>query len=141
MKAQRLAVQMGPEPLPAVDGYANQLERAVSNLIDNAIKYSPRGGQIEVSAKRSAGYIQIEIADNGIGIPAQDLPRIFERFYRVDRSRSREMGGTGLGLSIVKHVAQAHRGMIEVSSTLGQGSTFRMRIPILHSSSTRPINT
>lgn len=72
----------------------------------------------------------IEVADNGLGIPAQDLARVFERFYRVDRSRSRDMGGTGLGLSIVKHVAQAHGGSIDVSSTPGVGSKFRLKLPV-----------
>jgi signal transduction histidine kinase len=72
----------------------------------------------------------VEVKDNGVGIPARDLPRVFERFYRVDRSRSREMGGTGLGLSIVKHIAQEHRGSVEVVSKPGQGSSFKLRLPL-----------
>jgi two-component system phosphate regulon sensor histidine kinase PhoR len=113
-----------------VMGNSEYLERAVSNLIENAIKYTPNGGKISITARARDSQAIIEVADNGIGIAAEDLHRIFERFYRVDRSRSREMGGTGLGLSIVKHVAQAHHGSVEVESTPGQGSTFRIKLPI-----------
>ncbi len=127
-KGQELIVTL-PSALPEVVGNPDYLERAVSNLIDNAIKYTREQGRINVSATEVDGQLVIEVADNGIGIPPQDLARIFERFYRVDRSRSREMGGTGLGLSIVKHVAQVHGGSIEVSSTPGTGSSFRLRIP------------
>jgi two-component system phosphate regulon sensor histidine kinase PhoR len=108
----------------------SHIERAISNLIDNAIKYTPEQGIIRVSAKIDEKYMIVEVSDNGIGISGNDLPRIFERFYRVDKSRSREAGGTGLGLSIVKHVAQVHGGAVEVSSVSGQGSTFRFKIPL-----------
>jgi two-component system phosphate regulon sensor histidine kinase PhoR len=94
------------------------------------VKYTREGGEISLATAMSDGMVTIEIADNGIGIPQEDQPRIFERFYRVDRSRSREMGGTGLGLSIVKHVVQSHGGTIEVDSTLGEGSRFVMRLPV-----------
>jgi two-component system, OmpR family, phosphate regulon sensor histidine kinase PhoR len=117
-------------PVPAIVGNPDYLERATANLIDNALKYTPEGGRIAVAAAASGTHVVIEVADNGIGIPADDLPRIFERFYRVDRSRSREMGGTGLGLSIVKHIAQIHGGSVEVSSTVGQGSVFRLKLPL-----------
>jgi two-component system, OmpR family, phosphate regulon sensor histidine kinase PhoR len=127
-KNQQLTVAV-PPALPAVLGNADYLERAVSNLIDNAIKYTRDAGRIRVVAAAENGEVVVEVADNGIGIPAEDLVRVFERFYRVDRSRSREMGGTGLGLSIVKHVAQVHGGTIEVASTPGTGSTFRLKIP------------
>jgi two-component system phosphate regulon sensor histidine kinase PhoR len=127
-KNQELVVS-APAGLPEILGNSDYLERAVSNLIDNAIKYSRERGRISVSAVAEDGEVVIEVTDDGIGIPPQDLARIFERFYRVDRSRSREMGGTGLGLSIVKHVAQVHGGSIEVSSTPGTGSSFRLRIP------------
>jgi len=146
-KRQTLSVDIDPD-LPEIKGNADYVERAVANLIDNASKYTQEGGRIRVAvhgnngthstaladpAERgiSAHHVIIEVADNGIGIPREDIPRIFERFYRVDRSRSREMGGTGLGLSIVKHVAQVHGGQIEVESTPGQGSTFRLKLPAL----------
>jgi two-component system phosphate regulon sensor histidine kinase PhoR len=128
-KGHDLRVQIDPA-VPPVPGNADYLERAVTNLLDNAIKYTPPGGRITITAGRDGDCVLIEVTDNGIGIPAEDQPRIFERFYRVDRSRSREMGGTGLGLSIVKHVAQVHRGNVEVSSSPGQGSTFRLRFPM-----------
>jgi two-component system phosphate regulon sensor histidine kinase PhoR len=117
--------------LPGVAGDPDYLERAVSNLVDNAIKYSPEGGRIRLSAKSDDAHVVIEVADSGIGIPAEDVPRIFERFYRVDKSRSREMGGTGLGLSIVKHVVQVHGGAVDVESVVGKGSTFRVRLPAI----------
>jgi two-component system, OmpR family, phosphate regulon sensor histidine kinase PhoR len=117
--------------LPGVAGDPDYLERAVSNLVDNAIKYSPEGGRIRLSAKSDDAHVLIEVADSGIGIPAEDVPRIFERFYRVDKSRSREMGGTGLGLSIVKHVVQVHGGAVDVESAVGKGSTFRVRLPAI----------
>jgi len=116
--------------VPRLRGNPDYVERAVSNLVDNAIKYTPEGGEIRVTVIRDAESVVIEVADNGLGIPPQDLARVFERFYRVDRSRSREMGGTGLGLSIVKHVAQAHGGSIDVNSTPGVGSKFRLKLPV-----------
>jgi len=128
-KAQTLLVDV-PNDLPTLKGNADYLERAVANLIDNASKYTPDGGQIRVRANANGQSVTVEVSDNGIGIPKDDIPRIFERFYRVDRSRSREMGGTGLGLSIVKHVAQVHGGQIDVESTPGKGSTFRLRLPV-----------
>lgn len=127
-KNQTLAVEAVANLSP-VAGDPDCLERAVTNLVENAIKYTPQGGKIEVSLKTDANHVMVEVRDNGIGIPQEDLPRIFERFYRVDRSRSREMGGTGLGLSIVKHIAQTHRGSVEVASTPGKGSCFRLKLP------------
>jgi two-component system phosphate regulon sensor histidine kinase PhoR len=127
-KSQTLTVDATTTPL--VLGNADYLERAVTNLIDNAIKYTPEGGRIAAGVRLVDSNVVIEVTDNGIGIPEPDLPRIFERFYRVDRSRSREMGGTGLGLSIVKHVAQVHGGTVEVSSAVGKGSTFKLKIPV-----------
>ncbi len=118
------------EHLPKIMAIPDYLGRAISNLIENAIKYTPDNGSITVNVARNGEWVLIKVIDTGIGIPADDLRRVFERFYRVDRSRSREMGGTGLGLSIVKHVAQAHRGSVEASSTPGKGSTFTFRIPL-----------
>ena len=109
---------------------AGLLEQAVVNLIDNAVKYSPQDTSVRVSAWAEQGFLFIEVRDQGIGIPASDLGRIFERFYRVDKARSRELGGTGLGLAIVKHIAMAHGGDVSVESWEGEGSTFRIRIPL-----------
>ena len=105
------------------------LEQAVVNLIDNAIRYSDEGKKIFIFVKLVNGEILINVKDQGPGIPEKQIPRIFERFYRVDKARSRELGGTGLGLSIVKHISLAHRGRVEVRSELGQGSTFTIHLP------------
>lgn len=105
------------------------LEQAVINLVDNSIKYSDEDSEVRLSAFVEGSEIVIEISDNGRGIPEEDLPRIFERFYRVDKARSRKMGGTGLGLAIVKHVAMAHKGRVTVESKPGEGSTFRIYLP------------
>jgi two-component system sensor histidine kinase SenX3 len=117
-----------------VTGDRSQLVSAVTNLLDNAIKYSEPGEPVEVDAVTVDGFVCISVSDHGVGIPARDLERIFERFYRVDRARSRATGGTGLGLSIVRHVAQAHGGDVTVESTEGEGSTFRLRVPLPASS-------
>ncbi|MBN1870951.1 MAG: HAMP domain-containing protein [Candidatus Omnitrophica bacterium] len=116
--------------LPKVLGDEKRLSQVLLNLLDNAVKYTSDGGSVTVSADRKEKFVQVDITDTGIGISEKDLPRIFERFYRVDKARSRELGGTGLGLSIVKHIIQAHNGQIWVQSTLGQGSTFSFTIPI-----------
>ena len=99
------------------------------NLIDNAVKYGPEGATVRVGAEERADEAVISVADEGPGIPREHLPRLFERFYRVDKARSRDMGGTGLGLSIVKHIAQVHGGRVTVESTVGGGSTFRIHLP------------
>src|ERR1051326_5227020 len=119
-KSQTLSAQAHDNLI--VLGNAEYLSRAIANLVDNAIKYTRDGGRILVRASPDNGQVNIEVEDNGIGIAQDDLARVFERFYRADRSRSREMGGTGLGLSIVKHVVQAHGGTIEVTSRPGEGS-------------------
>jgi len=105
------------------------LEQAVVNLIDNAIKYSSDGGRVEISARAENHEIVIAVRDHGVGIEAEHLPRLFERFYRVDKGRSRELGGTGLGLAIVKHILQTHGGRTAVESVPGQGSTFSLYLP------------
>jgi two-component system phosphate regulon sensor histidine kinase PhoR len=112
-------------------GNADLLQRAVANLVDNAIKYTPDEGTITIRIAADANDVLLSVSDSGIGIEPEHLPRIFERFYRVDKSRSREMGGTGLGLSIVKHVVQSHEASIDVTSEPGQGSTFEIRLPLL----------
>src|SRR5205085_7517844 len=105
------------------------VSQIIENLVDNAVKYTPEGGRIWVRWGAEDGQVRLEVEDTGIGIPEQDLPRIFERFYRVDKARSRELGGTGLGLSIVKHLVQALGGSIQASSQPNQGTTFTVRLP------------
>jgi two-component system phosphate regulon sensor histidine kinase PhoR len=105
------------------------LEQAVVNLLENAITYSNPGGSVWVSARQHDNMLVIDVRDQGVGIPHDHLDRIFERFYRVDKARSRERGGTGLGLAIVKHIAQVHGGQVSVMSTMGQGSTFTLHLP------------
>ena len=114
----------------AVIGEARELQSALSNLVSNAVRYTPAGGDVHVVAEQGVdGCLLIEVRDSGPGIAAEHLPRLTERFYRVDRSRSRESGGTGLGLAIVKHVMQRHGGSLHISSELGQGSCFKLVFP------------
>ncbi|HQM86068.1 MAG TPA: ATP-binding protein, partial [bacterium] len=108
---------------------ARLLEQAVINLIDNAVKYSEPGSTVEVSAYQEGGKVTIKVQDHGCGIEKEHLDRLFERFYRVDKARSRKLGGTGLGLAIVKHIAQSHNGFVNVESTPGKGSTFYITVP------------
>ncbi|MFA5039588.1 MAG: ATP-binding protein [Candidatus Omnitrophota bacterium] len=119
-----------PSDLPRIMADETRLSQVVLNLLDNAIKYSGEGARIEIAAFPSGNFIQVDVKDTGIGIPEEDRARIFERFYRVDKARSREMGGTGLGLSIVKHIVQAHGGKVWVSSEQGKGSIFSFTIPV-----------
>jgi two-component system phosphate regulon sensor histidine kinase PhoR len=113
-----------------VEADRNYLEQVLVNLLDNAIKYGREGGEIEIStAEKDQKEIEISVRDNGMGIPREDLPRVFERFYRVDKGRSQALGGTGLGLSIVKHIVQAHAGRVWAESQLGEGSTFYFTLP------------
>ncbi|MFM8304404.1 MAG: sensor histidine kinase [Actinomycetota bacterium] len=106
----------------------SQIVGALTNLLENAVKYSDAGQAVEVTAEARDGRVVIVVRDHGIGIPSRELERIFERFYRVDKARSRETGGTGLGLAIARHVAQAHGGEIGVESIEGEGSTFRLTL-------------
>ncbi len=110
-------------------GDRRQLVSAIFNLLDNAIKYSSPGSSVTISASTDGEHVQLKVADRGVGIPRRDLERIFERFYRVDRARSRETGGTGLGLAIVRHVAANHGGEVSVDSREGEGTTFTLTIP------------
>ena len=113
-----------------VTGHAIRLEQALVNLLDNAVKFNKPGGEVRIDAVHGKdGRAVISVSDTGTGIPSSDVPRIFERFYRVDKARSREVGGTGLGLSIVKHVVERMNGVIAVESRLGQGSTFTISFP------------
>jgi len=118
-----------PSNLPQIKIDIDSITQVMLNLINNGIKYNRKGGSVTVSVKDSPLNVQIEISDTGIGIPEEDLPRIFERFYRVDKARSRELGGTGLGLSIVRHIVQAHNGDVTVESQINQGTTFRVKLP------------
>ncbi len=113
-----------------VEADRKDLEQILINLLDNAIKYNREGGRVLISvARKGTQEVEVSIQDNGIGIPKEDLPRLFERFYRVDKGRSKELGGTGLGLSIVKHLVHAHGGRVWVESRLGEGSTFYFTLP------------
>ena len=114
-----------------VQGDRRQLASAVGNLLENAVKYSDPGDVVQVRVRHEAEMVEIAVTDEGVGIPRHDLDRVFERFYRVDRARSRTTGGTGLGLSIVRHVASNHGGEISVDSIEGEGSTFLLRLPLL----------
>ena len=129
-KNLRLELQV-PDGFPTLHADERRLEEVVHNLLDNAVKYSPQNGRILIHASAPDQEIVLSVCDEGVGIAAGDLPRIFERFYRADRARSRELGGTGLGLSIVKHIAQLHGGRVEAESTLGQGTTIRVILPNL----------
>src|SRR3954447_26044031 len=129
-REKRVEIELQEEEVPAVQGDAGNLERLLLNLLDNAIKYNRPDGKITVRVGRFGTDALLEVSDTGIGIPAESIPRIFERFYRVDKGRAREEGGTGLGLAIVKHIAQAHGGQVDVESRMGRGSTFRVRLPL-----------
>ncbi|MGI9119063.1 MAG: sensor histidine kinase [Acidimicrobiales bacterium] len=131
--AQARGIVVETEELPrwhTVQGDQRQLVSAVANLLDNACKYSDEGSTVELRSWADGNEVELEVRDHGIGIPGRDLERVFERFYRVDRARSRETGGTGLGLAIVRHVATNHRGQVRVVSREGEGSVFTLRLPV-----------
>ena len=119
---------------PRILADGDRLRQVLINLVDNAIKYTPRGGQVVLRVRSEVvshpGMVEIGVSDTGVGIPTQDLPRLTERFFRVDKARSRELGGTGLGLAIVKHIVQAHGGALEITSALGQGTTVSAYFPV-----------
>ena len=121
-----------------IKGNNEALDTMLSNLIENAIRYTPAGGQIELFCDCDHDSIEIHVADNGPGIPTEHLDRIFERFYRVDHARSRELGGTGLGLAIVKHLAAVLMGSVTCTSREGQGTTFTIRLPLYSDAASRP---
>jgi two-component system phosphate regulon sensor histidine kinase PhoR len=132
LNKKKISVSVGElPPTLLVYGDRQYLEQVLINILDNAIKYGHEGGRMIISAtERGQREVEISVKDDGIGIPKEDLLRVFERFYRVDKGRSHELGGTGLGLSIVKHIVQAHGGRIWVESQLGEGSTFYFTLPI-----------
>jgi two-component system phosphate regulon sensor histidine kinase PhoR len=119
--------------LPRLLGDIDRLQQLFINLVDNAVKYTPTGGAVSLTAshlvdQNGAGQIEIAVTDSGPGIPEKDLPRLTERFYRVDRARSRDLGGTGLGLAIVKHIVQAHKGELKIDSEINKGTSVRVRL-------------
>jgi two-component system phosphate regulon sensor histidine kinase PhoR len=127
---KKLSVTMDlPGDLTKVLADEPRFSQVVLNLLDNAVKYTSEGGSISVKAVSQDKNVRFDVIDTGIGIPEEDLPRIFERFYRVDKARSRDLGGTGLGLSIVKHIVLAHGGEVWAISQLGRGTTFSFTIP------------
>jgi two-component system phosphate regulon sensor histidine kinase PhoR len=126
-RAEKKGVRLGaelPQPPAVVAGDARALEHVLSNLVDNAVKYCPTGSRVSVRVESEGDRVQLVVSDNGPGIAPEHLTRVFERFYRVDAGRSRELGGTGLGLSIVKHMVEAMRGTVAVESQVGKGSRF-----------------
>jgi heavy metal sensor kinase len=127
---KRIRVDLESGTPITIVGDRGRLRQLFLNLIDNAIKYTPEGGTITMGVRRENGCAIFRVADTGVGIPAEELPRIFDRFYRVDKARSREMGGTGLGLSIAKWIAELHRGSIDVQSEPQKGSVFTVTLPV-----------
>jgi two-component system phosphate regulon sensor histidine kinase PhoR len=127
-KHLRLIVDLPPD-MPPIRADETRLQEILYNLLENAVKYSREKGEIRLQAERRGCEIVISVSDDGIGISKDDLPRIFERFYRADKARGRELGGTGLGLAIVKHIAQLHSGRVEAESEPGKGTIIRVLIP------------
>jgi two-component system phosphate regulon sensor histidine kinase PhoR len=119
-----------PGDLPTIHADPLRLGQVLNNLLENAIKYTEEGGRVAIHATRENGVVEVRVEDTGSGIPPADLPHIFERFYRADKSRTRELGGTGLGLSIVKHIVQSHGGTVKAESTYGKGTTISFRLPV-----------
>ncbi|MEO8292170.1 MAG: ATP-binding protein [Actinomycetota bacterium] len=126
-----LTLTVDAPDVPPLRGSARDLALLVRNLVDNAIRYTRPGGHVWVRVAPGEGHVRLTVSDEGVGIPSRDLPRVFERFYRVDRARSRGTGGTGLGLAIVKHVTENHGGTVHAASELGRGTTFEVRLPTL----------
>jgi two-component system phosphate regulon sensor histidine kinase PhoR len=136
-KQLNIRIDLSPD-LPTIRADRARLQEAFYNLLDNGVKYSREGGEIRLSARRRDDEIELSVSDNGIGINKEDLPRIFERFYRVDKARTQDkIPGTGLGLAIVKHVAQLHGGRVEAESELGKGTTIRVILPVAVAASLR----
>ncbi len=137
LNAANIHVSLGSEDQIQVIGDADRLKQLFLNLMNNAIQYTPSDGQVTLSFAREGEWARVVVADTGIGIPPQDLPRIFDRFYRVDKARAREKGGTGLGLAICKWIAEAHGGRIEAQSQVGKGSSFTVWLPLAKTTNPR----
>ena len=118
------------DPLPEIEGDRDRIEQVVVNIVANAVKYTPDGGNIIMAARNVKDGVEIAVTDNGTGIPKEDLPRLFERFYRVDKARSRERGGTGLGLAIAQEIVRYHNGTIRAESKLGVGTSMTVFLPL-----------
>ena len=134
----QIALRTFPARATIVAADGERILQVLTNLIDNAVKFTPEGGAVEVTLRDDGTDAIVSVSDSGPGIPLDDLPRIFDRFYRVERSRSREAGGTGLGLAIAKHIVEAHGGRITVTSRPGAGSTFSVALPLAHEGATAP---
>jgi two-component system phosphate regulon sensor histidine kinase PhoR len=119
-----------PNDLPPVNADRERVHQVLFNLVDNAVRFTPAGGAVMVSAQSHNGSVEVRVADTGVGIPPEHLPRLFERFYRADPARSREDGGTGIGLAIARSVVEAHGGHIRAESELGEGSVFTFDLPV-----------
>ncbi|HLF00336.1 MAG TPA: HAMP domain-containing sensor histidine kinase, partial [Anaerolineales bacterium] len=140
LAANKVAVALGEEDQARAFGDRDKLKQVLLNLVSNAIKYTPTGGKVTLGLARVNGWARFTVHDTGIGIQSEDLPHVFDRFYRVDKARTRAAGtpgGAGLGLSIAKWIAQAHGGRLEVSSQLGKGACFSLWLPLVE---TRPLN-
>ena len=129
-EGKNIAVSLTKKDPITIVGDKVRLRQLFLNLIDNAIKYTPVGGNVTLSVERENGSARVQVSDTGIGIPPDDVNKIFDRFYRVDKARSREIGGTGLGLSIAKWIAEMHRGTIDVQSEIEKGSVFTVQLPL-----------
>ncbi len=127
---KHIAVSLQENAPITLVGDRDRLRQLFLNLVDNAIKYTPEGGTVTLAARRQNGTALFQVQDTGIGIPPEEIEKIFDRFYRVDKARSRERGGTGLGLSIAKWIAELHRGTITVTSEVNKGSTFTVSLPL-----------
>ncbi len=119
-----------PDDLPSIEADPERVHQVIFNLVDNAVRFTPEGGEVRIEAHRHNGAVEVSVADTGVGIPADALPRLFERFYRVDPARAREDGGTGIGLAIARSVVEAHGGTIRAESEIGHGSTFTFDLPL-----------
>jgi two-component system, OmpR family, phosphate regulon sensor histidine kinase PhoR len=116
--------------LPLIWADRDKLAQILVNILDNAVKFTPSSGKISISAVQENGFVVVKVTDSGTGIQKSEIPRLGERFYRADKTRSRELGGTGLGLSIVKHLMKAHNGSIDIASQVGKGTTVSLAFPI-----------
>jgi two-component system phosphate regulon sensor histidine kinase PhoR len=140
-KNKELRIEIADSPDAMVLADREAIHQVFANLIDNALKYAPQSSKIEIGAKQLEGELEFYVRDFGPGIPSEHLPRLFERFYRMDKARSREAGGTGLGLAIVKHIVLNHGGRAGVNSELGHGSVFWFRLPLAEKEISIPVET
>jgi two-component system OmpR family sensor kinase len=138
LSEDKVAVHLGQLDQAHVMGDPDRLKQLLLNLVSNGLKYTPEGGGVTLSLSRDDEWVRVDVADTGVGIPAEDLPHIFDRFYRVDKARSRAMGGTGLGLSIAHWIAEAHGGQLSVVSEVGKGSTFTVKLPLAPETAPNP---